>query len=238
MTTRSAILGRRPLLPGAWRPAAFALAVLCATVTVVLGLLHHDATTPGWVDDVVDPALALGEPTGRRLLWLVVLLGNPVITVVIVAVIVLVAAHVRRWPAIVLAVAGPALAAALTEFVLKPGVGRTLDGTLAFPSGHTTTSAAVASVLLVLLVDARWPRPAQARVLLAALVVVLVVGVATSLIALGLHYTTDTVGGIAVSTTVVLAVALIVDSLEGPNGSPTAAEPKALRPLGHPQETS
>lgn len=237
MTTRSPILGGRPLLPGAWRPAALAVAVLCASVTVVLGLVHHDATTPGRIDDVVDSALAVGEPTGRRLLWLVVLLGNPLVTIVFVAAIALVAAHVRRWPAVVLAAAGPALAAALTEFVLKPGVGRTLDGTLAFPSGHTTTSAAVASVLVVLLVDARWPQ--RTRVLLAALVLVLAVGVATSLIALGLHYATDTVGGVAVSSAVVLAVALVVDSVTGgPDGSPTAAEPNALRPLTHPRETA
>lgn len=225
---------RRRLLPGTWRPAALAVVVVGVAVAVALGLAGHESAVPGRIDAVVDPALAVDGPAGRRLLWLVVLLGDPLVSAVLVVVIALVAALVRRWPAVVLAVAGPALAAALTEFVLKPGVGRTLDGTLAFPSGHTTTSAAVASVLVVLLVSARWPRRSWVRLLLAGGVMILAAGVAVSLVALGLHYTTDTIGGVAVSTAVVLGVALVSDSVTGgPDQPPAGAECDLLRPLSH-----
>jgi membrane-associated phospholipid phosphatase len=121
------------------------------------------------------------------------------------------AAARRGWPAVALAVAGPTAAVLLVELVLKPLVGRTYEGTLALPSGHTTSIAALAWVFILVFVagERRWPRWVLACMVAAALLTV--VGVAGSMVALERHYATDTLAGALVATAVVGAVALLLD---------------------------
>jgi undecaprenyl-diphosphatase len=62
-----------------------------------------------------------------------------------------------------------------------------------FPSGHALAAAAVATVLIALV---PWPRGPN-RLVAVTIVVLLVAAVATSRLALGVHYLTDVVGGLA-----------------------------------------
>jgi len=120
------------------------VAAVCGVGTVVLamavagqsGAPGPDATVAGWVE--------AHEPMPYQVAQALDVVGTaPVATprAVVVAAACLFARH-RRGA--VLALAGPALAVAVTS-VLKPLVGRTIHGdNLAFPSGH----AAVATALL------------------------------------------------------------------------------------------
>src|SRR5262249_28491969 len=120
----------------------------------------------------------------------------------------------QRWyrGATLVALSVPA-AAAITEFLLKPLIGRLSYGSLSFPSGHTTGVFAVAAAVTVLLLARRGGRPA-ARTLRLALSLAAFLGataVAVAVVGVGFHYFTDTVGGAAVGIGTVLATALALD---------------------------
>jgi undecaprenyl-diphosphatase len=101
----------------------------------------------------------------------------------------------------------PAVAIAITEYVMKPLVGRPApDGSvfsLTYPSGHMTATAAVITVA-VLVVPARWQK-------LAVVIGTAVdVSVGACLILLRYHYVTDVLGGaaVAIGTTLLIDAAL------------------------------
>ncbi|MCW0212446.1 MAG: phosphatase PAP2 family protein [Pseudonocardia sp.] len=119
-----------------------------------------------------------------------------------------------------LALLGPGAAGAATV-LLKPLVGRTFMGDLAFPSGHTAGITAVSTVVAVMVVGlARSPLRTAAAV---AVTGVLLSGMlmAFSLLSHGLHYPTDTVGGFATAVVVVLTIALLIDAV--PRSRPRGA---------------
>jgi undecaprenyl-diphosphatase len=127
-------------------------------------------------------------------------------------VVALVAGLLRAWRAAALAVLGMGLTGAVVEG-LKHLVGRTLDGQLAMPSGHTagTTALATAVALLVLgRIRPRRPVAAGAGALL--VVTALAAVVAVTMTTLRLHYATDTVAGWGAGLAVTLAVAFTVDA--------------------------
>jgi membrane-associated phospholipid phosphatase len=106
-------------------------------------------------------------------------------------------------------VAVPA-AVGLTEYVLKPYVGGPLGQ--AFPSGHATSSFALAAIWAILLADPPYRHlPRTLRLLLVLMALLLATAVAAALIAIGAHTFTDAVAGAAVGTGVVLACALTLD---------------------------
>jgi membrane-associated phospholipid phosphatase len=200
-----------PLLPPAARLPAGALVAVCTAVTAALGAWTAGQAGPGWLDAAVDGRLraALGGHPG--LLHKVAMLGAPVPVNVIAAALVLACLAARRWRgAVLVAVAVPA-AEALTELALKPIFGRTLAGALSFPSGHVTGIGAIAAGVCVLLAARRRRVGVAVRVLAAVCAVLAAASVAVALIGLGAHYFTDTVGGAAVGTAVVLATALMLD---------------------------
>ena len=101
-------------------------------------------------------------------------------------------------------------AVGLTEYVLKPSVGAVLNQ--AFPSGHATSSFALAAVFAILLTDPAYRRvPGALRLLLVLVALLLAAAVAAAMIAIGAHVFTDAVAGAAVGTGVVLACALTLD---------------------------
>jgi membrane-associated phospholipid phosphatase len=117
-----------------------------------------------------------------------------------------------RPRAALLAAIGPALAAAITEWVLKPLIGRTLSGAYSFPSGHTTGIFAVAFVVVVAMLDRAPPRPrALVALVVSVLSLVVAAGVAAALVADHYHYATDTVGGAGVALATVAIVGLGID---------------------------
>jgi membrane-associated phospholipid phosphatase len=103
-----------------------------------------------------------------------------------------------RWRAFACLVA-PTLAVLLTEYVLKPVVGRRLAEVLSFPSGTTTVVGSIAMVW-ILAVPARI-RPAI--VIVSTFVVALE---CMAVVALQWHFPTDALGGAVFGAGVVLLV--------------------------------
>jgi undecaprenyl-diphosphatase len=66
-------------------------------------------------------------------------------------------------------------------------------GGWSFPSGHAMAAAAVATVLIAVV---PWPH-GRSRAVIVTIVLILVAAVATSRLALGVHYLTDVIGGLA-----------------------------------------
>ena len=208
-----------PLLPAAVRPLAVMLLVGCVAVTVFLGAWFTHQTRGGRLDDAVDARVEASLGKHWAVLGHVARLGGPLPVTVMTALLLLACVAVRRWRgAALLMIAVPA-AAALTEFLLKPLIDRTLGGDLSFPSGHTTGIFTVVAAVTVLLLDPPRPRmPLVLRLLIALCAYAVAGAVAVALVSLHLHYFTDTVGGAAVGTAVVLATAFILDGLI-PGGS-------------------
>jgi undecaprenyl-diphosphatase len=202
---------RGPLVGTRLRVPALAVGAVAVALLVLLAVRYAGQHGPGGVDRQVDGWLDDHLGAHQRLARDVADLANAPVLALVVA---LIGAGclLRGWPrGAVLAVAGPGLAAAITHFLLKPLVGRTIDGGLAFPSGHTTGAVATALVVVVLALRARLARAARAALVLAAaayagaVVVALIVG--------RFHYATDTVGGACVAVATVLGVALAIDAL-------------------------
>jgi membrane-associated phospholipid phosphatase len=124
---------------------------------------------------------------------------------------ILACAATRRWSGVVLAVIAEPAAISLTEYLLKPLIGRLCHGWLSFPSGHATSLFALAAIGAVLLTgpDRRLPRVLRLSGVLVALLIAATVGAV--MVAIGAHYVTDVVGGAAVGIGVVLACALALD---------------------------
>ena len=126
----------------------------------------------------------------------------------------------RPRGALLLAIVLPA--GALADIGLKPLIHRTIGGSLSYPrypaslsypSGHTIGAFCLAVIVLVLLLGPHRPplRPAV-RALLACAVLAIACVVPVAMITLRMHYFTDTVGGAALATALVLAVALTIDA--------------------------
>jgi membrane-associated phospholipid phosphatase len=207
----------RLLLAPALRPFAAALLAACVAVTTALGAWFTHQSRPGWLDAAVDARIRAGLGGHPGLLDDMAGLGNPLPVTVMIAALALTCLVTRRARgAALVAVAVPA-AASLTELLLKPLVGRRMQGALSLPSGHSTGMFALAGACAVLLGGPSGPRGrAVARLLLALTAYLAACAVAVALIGLGVHYFTDTVAGAAVGTAVVLATAFVLDRLGQP----------------------
>ncbi len=185
-------------------------------------------TVVGAVAEVLAEGKPL-EPRPRK----AVHLGSATVVVILATALALVALAWRDWLGAVLALAGPGVTGALTEYVLKPLVTpeRLVDGR-AFPSGHAGGASAVALVA-VILVNRRWGRvPA---LILAPLAVLPVLAVSHALVRLGFHYPTDVVGGVLLALVVVLALVTALSVLGRPTaGARSGADPWAMGPAPHP----
>jgi membrane-associated phospholipid phosphatase len=205
----------RPLVPPAMRPLAAALLAACVAITVILGglLAHH--TRDGSLDAVVDAWVRAGIGGQLGVLNRIETLGDRVPVAVMAAALFIACLVTRRWRGAALVAVAVPVADVLTERILKPLVGRTLpNGTVSFPSGHETRVFALVAALAVLLVGPLRPSvPAVIRLLLALAMLAAVGAVALALVGKGAHYFTDTVGGAAVGTAVVLATAFLLDWL-------------------------
>jgi membrane-associated phospholipid phosphatase len=224
MTPRRLLTGDQQV-----RAALIVLAVGCAIVVAVLGVHYAGDRHAGRFDSRVDRRLRLRALTHLRLLHHVVFLAGPGPVVVICAVLVAAFAAARRYRVAALAVCGPGVAAALTEWILKPLVGRRIGSGLAFPSGHTTGTVALAGVLIVFLLGpSRPPIPLLVRLLVCLAASAWAVLVAISLVGVGDHYATDTIGGLGVSIATVIAVSFAIDAIA--DSHQPAPTPRPSRP--------
>lgn len=206
--------GEDRLLPASLRLPAAALLAACVAVTTALGLSFAGQSHAGRLDTAVDTwvSSALDQfPALLRFLYRLGTLGP--VTLMTVA-LVMACLLARRWSGAVLAAVAVPVASGLTEFVLKPAVGRTLFHALTFPSGHATSMFALAGTCAVLLLRSPGGQvPGVARLLLALLAMLLASAVAAAMVAIGAHYFTDAVAGAATGIGVVLACALILDQV-------------------------
>ena len=202
--------GSRVLLPGSFRGAGIALLAACVAVPATLAALLAGGGIAGRLDAALDPRIqaALGR-FPSLLNWLPRLGGLKEVALMTLA-LALACVATRKWTGAILALVAVPSAVGLTEYVLKPYVGGPLDQ--AFPSGHATSSFALATIWAVLLVDPpnRHLR-GKLRLLLVSMAMLLAAAVAATMIAIGAHTVTDAVAGAAVGTGVVVACALTLD---------------------------
>ena len=164
-------------------------------------------------------------------------LGDPLPVTVLLLLVAAGAWWGRGGRGLALVLVAPPAAMVTTSLVLKPIVGRTRGGELAFPSGHTTAVASLAAVVAVLVAST----PALSRAwrrgtLLALGLLVLAVGV--SLVGRDVHDPSDVLGALGVVAAVVWPAALAVDAfadlaatesaVDASDGDPTRRLP-ALR---------
>ena len=199
------------MLPESLRMAGAAL--LAACVAVFLVAFAAGRGNPGRLDTTLDPRIqAWLSPFPALLHWLPSLGTLKLVTLMTLA-LALACAATRRWSGAVLTLVAVPGAVGLTEYVLKPYVGTVINQ--AFPSGHATSSFALAAVFAVLLADPGHPAyrrvPRALRLLLVLLALLLAAAVAAAMVAIGAHTFTDAAGGAAVGTGVVLACALTLD---------------------------
>jgi membrane-associated phospholipid phosphatase len=203
------------LSPGFRRPA-WILIVACAVITAVLGAAFAGQARPDRLDRVIDDRMRSALLGYGGLLHPVADWAPLVVIVAGVAGFVAFLLARRPRAAALLAIALPG--GLLAEQTLKPLVGRTLSGDgWSYPSGHTIGAFSLAVCVLVLLLGPHRPplRPAV-RALLAGAVLVIACVVPPALVTLRMHYFTDTVGGAALATALVLAAALLIDAI-GPS---------------------
>ena len=200
----------RPLLPGSLRGAGIALLAACVAVVAMLAALLAGGGIGGHLDTALDPRIQAWLGRSPTLLNQLPRLGGlPEVTLMTLA-LALACVVTRRWRGAVLALVAVPGAVGLTEYVLKPYVGGPLDQ--AFPSGHATSSFALAAIGTVLLATPPFRRlPGTLRFLLVLVALLLAAAVAATMVATGAHTFTDAAASAAVGTGVVLACALTLD---------------------------
>ena len=192
------------------------LAVVCALLTLALGLVFAGDRTPSGIDDAARSAVA-GWPHG--VLRALVLPTEPYVLLPVLALLVVWCLHASRpWDALFVAL-GPAMAVAANTWLLKPLFDRWKGDTLVYPSGHTVSLVATIVVVFVLV-------HGQARTITAVVGTVLLVGGTVGMIGLGYHYLTDVVGGTLFAVFVVLAVRGLLATRTGDGGRANSATPR------------
>lgn len=206
----------RPLLRDARRTRAWPVLGTCVIVIATLGLLLREQAQPDGLDSVVDTAM-VASFRGHQgvLLWLA--LPGSAIPLIAASIAIAVSCLIAGRPnGVVLAVTAVPATAFLDDRVLKHLVDRTHLGQLSFPSGHTASAMALATVVGVLVHDpARRTAARAARAALVAVACAVTALVAVGVVGLRWHYFTDTVGGVALGTGTALALAFLIDLLPG-----------------------
>ncbi|WP_375486898.1 phosphatase PAP2 family protein [uncultured Jatrophihabitans sp.] len=216
-----------PLLSPAWRRRARVVALVGLAVFLALAVLtFHGRSTSvdSWVFRKL-PGLIRPQTASFLLQF-----TEPAVSVVLLALLVVLAASARRFDVVVLAVVAPVLGTLLASDVAKPLIHRTLfDGTVgSFPSGHQTGVTCTATVLLVAF--GQLPLHRAARYVLAGVLLVWVVITAVALTRYYYHYATDTLGAIGLSVAVVLGLSTLLDRVGArwarPGPAPATPRPR------------
>jgi hypothetical protein len=114
------------------------ISALCALAVIVMSLLFDHQRAASSLDQSVYSVIYKHFVGERDLLQVMLVPTEPVLLIVVIGLVVMLAVARHRPRLAVLAVAGPLLTVTLNSVVLKPLVGRTINGnSLAFPSGHT-----------------------------------------------------------------------------------------------------
>jgi membrane-associated phospholipid phosphatase len=198
-------------LPAVLRAPLAMTAALATAVLVALGILHFRDSGLTGIDAALLPSIYPVEPPWRYVALAVDFGGEPVGSVILIALLSGVCWLAHRIRTAVLTVLGVVVTVAVTT-VLKPLVGRTIHGEfLSYPSGHTAMATALALVIALMLAERLGLGRAAgvSFVLGLALVAGLVMGWAE--VALGAHYPTDALGGFCAALAAVPATAWVLD---------------------------
>jgi membrane-associated phospholipid phosphatase len=215
------------LVPGSLRRPAAALLAACVAVMAATAARVPGFGFPAWLDATFDPRLQAHLGRFPVLLNWLPRFGELKPVAVMTFLLILAFAIIRQWRGAVLTAFAVPFAIGLTEYALKPSVGEAIGQ--AFPSGHATSSFALAASFAVLVASPPLRRvPGGVRVLLALVAFLLAAAVAAAMVATGAHTFTDAAGGAAFGTGVVLACAFTLDAL----GSLRLREPAAPPPPG------
>lgn len=164
-----------------WQPPV--LAVVCALLTLALGLVFAGDHAPSGIDDAAQSAIT-GWPHG--VLRALVLPTEPYVLLPALALLTAWCLYTSRPRDALFVVLGPAIAVAANTWLLKPLFDRWKGDTLVYPSGHTVSMIATLVVLFVLTTK---------RAITAIVGAILLVSATIGMIGLGYHYLTDIVGG-------------------------------------------
>ena len=154
---------------------------------IVLGLAVGKGSTPldDWFHELGDQ-----RPNLRELL----VLTNAYVMLTLTAIVLVAALVQRRWRLAAMTAVTPVLGVLLARLG-KQIFGRTRDGVVAYPSGHTTLATIVYAMAVLVIGVTAWTVVAAVLMLLLA-----VVGQAVSY-----HYFTDTIGALFLGSAVVCA---------------------------------
>lgn len=232
---RGTSTGTERLLPRSYEPFLWLVVVPALLGLVSLSARVSDVRGPLAVDRAIDDRLIYRFRPFKSFFVLVTQLGSPLGVGALSLGLALYCLIVRRRRRAALMVAvGPALAGALTEYVLKPLIDRPIGDIYAFPSGHTTGAVSVAIALAILLLpqgafaDASgWVRGA-----LLILTLFLVSCVPLGVIVLEWHYMTDVIAGLGVASICMITFAWALDLASGFRASRNRSGPAAARGRG------
>jgi membrane-associated phospholipid phosphatase len=217
-----------PLMPDRLRRPALGAALLAWLVAASLAAQYAGGTAAGPLDRALTGAVrAVAGPPGLIGEILVFPTTPALVYAALVAVLVVEVVR-RRWWWAGLVVTGPTVAIVLTEAAFKPLDGRTHNGFLSYPSGHTVSAVSAYLVMLLVLTTGR---SRTVRLAGCGALLVLTVVLATGLVAMDYHYPTDTIGGFCVAVGVILPAAVLTDAL-----SARPARPATTQPAGTPHE--
>jgi undecaprenyl-diphosphatase len=199
------------LPPGLRRPAAV-VALLAVLVLGAFAVRYAGHDAPSHVDSHLDAAADSLAGAQSRLLRRATLFGSPPFVVLAAVGLALGCLLLHRRLLALLAVLGPGLTGVATT-LLKPVVGRTIEGGLAYPSGHTAGATAVGLVIALLVVSLTHVGRVAAALIIAAGALLAGGGVGLAMVVSGIHYPTDAVGGFCTAVAVVLGTALLTERI-------------------------
>lgn len=188
------------------------LAALAALGLVVLALRYGGTEVTGGFDERSDAWIQAQLAPHRAMLGQVVRLASPGTVVVMSGLVGLASLALGRSRIALVAIAGPVVTGLVTT-ALKPAIGRTLGGELALPSGHTGGATALAVVAALLAVSLARSKVTAVGLIASAGVLAVGAVMGSALVAIRVHYTTDTLAGFCTAMSVVLGIALVVDRL-------------------------
>jgi undecaprenyl-diphosphatase len=206
------------------------LAVGCAVVCLALAVKYRGTSTGGILDRWVFHWLQQRDGIPFHVVSRLTGLVPPVFFLVVIA-LALATLVARRWRYAALVILGPGLSVLVVE-VGKSIVGRTLDGMLAMPSGHTAAVTSVSLVVALLILDHLRSRVVAAAVLGLAAVTLMACVIAVLMVVGRFHYATDTIAGYCAAMATTLGVALAVDAVANRRSRPVAPDDRAARSSG------
>ncbi|MGW4057300.1 phosphatase PAP2 family protein [Amycolatopsis sp. NPDC004747] len=200
-----------PALPALLRTPLAMTAALATAVLVALAILHFRDSSLTGIDAAILPSIYPVQPPWRYVALVFDFGGEPVGSVILIALLSGVCWLAHRIRTAVLTVLGVVVTVAVTT-VLKPLVGRTIHGEfLSYPSGHTALATALALVIALLLTERLELGRAAAVSLALGSAVVAGVAMGWAEVALGAHYPTDALGGFCAALAAVPATAWVLD---------------------------